>query len=452
MRLLAVALSLALTTAAPSDEPFVELSFREAAERASREGRLLLLDFTASWCPPCRKMETVTWPDADLRAWLAERVVAIQVDLDAEPELARRFGVQAIPTLVFLRGEEVLDRHTGFLDAQELRAWGAGLLAGRTMADAREGELQRMAQARDARTLHDYAKELAGLGRLDEATAAYVRAWDASRGEPSMAGVRHSFLMSEMLELAERHPPARSAFERLRQASALRAFASDPPGAQDLDDWFSLCKALDHEEDVVAWFEQAVDGQGRLYGSRFEAPQDPRLEPLRMLVEQALIDAGRYDDVMRLYEDPLRLARNKQLWVRTALAGPSAFVGLSARDPELRAELESHMARVPFQVPATIHAVACAAGRPDVAAEVAALVLEADGDGWGRLALVERYVELLPDRPDVLARWLDEAFELGAPTHHLSPLVRRRLGLDDPATDLSELLPPPPDEEPPIPR
>lgn len=452
MILLAVAALLALAPLPSPDEPFVELPFREAAERASREGRLLLLDFTAAWCPPCRKMEAQTWPDADLRAWLAEHVVAIQVDLDADPELARRFDVQAIPTLVFLRGGEVLDRHTGFLDAQELRAWGAGLLAGRTMADAREGELQRMAQARDSGTLRDDAGELADLGRLDEAAAALARAWDAARSEPSMEGVRHSHLLSDMLDLAERYPAARPVFEHLRRESALRAFASDPPVEADLRDWFALCTGLGHAEDIVAWFEGEVDEQGRLYGSRFALPQDPRHERLRVWVEEALIGLGRHEDVLRLYEDPLRLARNMLFVLRASGVGSSLVVNLVADDPERREFLQGTFARLRFRWPATIHAVACAAGRRDVAAEVAALVLEADGDGWGRLALVERYVELLPDRPEFLARWLDEAFELGAPTHHLSPLVRRRLGLDDPATDLSEFLPPPPDEEPPIPR
>lgn len=456
MRLLAIALGLVLAPAPPADEPFAELTFREAAARASREGRLLLLDFTAAWCPPCRRMEAQTWPDAELRAWLAEHALAIQVDLDAEPELARRFDVQAIPTVLFLRGEAVLDRHTGFLDAPELRAWGAGLLEGRTMADAREAELVRMARSRDASTLHDYAEELAHLGRLDEAAAAFVRAWDASRSEPSMVGVRHSFLLSDMLDLAERHPPARPAFERLRRESALRAFASDPPDVDDLQDWFSLSKALGHEADIVAWFEQEVDEQGRLYGSRFAVPQDPRLVPLRMRTEQVLVELGRYDEVMRLYEDPVRLARNSQLMLRVTLvaasAGASLALDLGEESPDVKAEMQAHLARLPYLVPATIHAVAHAAGRPDVAADVAQVALEADKDGWGRLALVEGYVELLPDRPDFLARWLDEAFELGAPTHHLSPLVRRRLGLDDPATDLSEFLPPPPAAAPPIPR
>jgi len=71
---------------------------------ARRPGRVLV-DFYAAWCPPCRVI-------APLLERLAEehagRVVFLKVDVDAEEELAARFGVRTVPTLIsFLDGREV---------------------------------------------------------------------------------------------------------------------------------------------------------------------------------------------------------------------------------------------------------------------------------------------------------------------------------------------------------
>lgn len=60
----------------------------------------VVVDFTAAWCPPCRVMKPV------LGELAAERsdVRFVEVDVDAQPELAARYGVLSMPTFVVFRG------------------------------------------------------------------------------------------------------------------------------------------------------------------------------------------------------------------------------------------------------------------------------------------------------------------------------------------------------------
>lgn len=83
----------------------ITLSDADFDDRVRRSDRPVLVDFWATWCPPCRFMEPVL---QSLAEEYADRVTIAKLDVDANPRTAEAFGVQSIPTLIlFQRGEPV---------------------------------------------------------------------------------------------------------------------------------------------------------------------------------------------------------------------------------------------------------------------------------------------------------------------------------------------------------
>ena len=70
----------------------------------------IVLDFWATWCGPCRKIA----PDVEaLAAQYADQAVIGKVNVEEEDELAARFGIRNIPTLLFIKGGQVVDKCVG---------------------------------------------------------------------------------------------------------------------------------------------------------------------------------------------------------------------------------------------------------------------------------------------------------------------------------------------------
>ena len=78
-------------------------------EEIKKNERLVLIDFYANWCGPCKMLSPIIDQIADER----EDVVVAKVDVDKEVELAEKFGVFSIPTLVILKDGEVVHQSAG---------------------------------------------------------------------------------------------------------------------------------------------------------------------------------------------------------------------------------------------------------------------------------------------------------------------------------------------------
>jgi len=71
--------------------------------------RPVLLDFFASWCGPCR----MVGPILDEIAAEREDIKVCKVDIDEQPELASRYRIMSVPTLMVLKDGQVVDQSIG---------------------------------------------------------------------------------------------------------------------------------------------------------------------------------------------------------------------------------------------------------------------------------------------------------------------------------------------------
>ncbi len=89
---------------------------REEFEKARKEEGLILLDFYADWCGPCRMVAPVVEEVSQLR----EDVLVGKINVDDEEALAREFGIVSIPTLIVLKNGKIQKQVAGVRTREQI--------------------------------------------------------------------------------------------------------------------------------------------------------------------------------------------------------------------------------------------------------------------------------------------------------------------------------------------
>ncbi|MDY5827934.1 MAG: thioredoxin [Candidatus Limisoma sp.] len=90
----------------------------EMAELLAKDS-LLVIDFWAQWCGPCKKLAPIVEELADEYEGSVE---IRKCDVEDNPESCEKFGIMNIPTIKFVKGGEVIDTHVGTIKKEDLKA------------------------------------------------------------------------------------------------------------------------------------------------------------------------------------------------------------------------------------------------------------------------------------------------------------------------------------------
>lgn len=86
-------------------------------EEVLKSGVPVLVDFFAEWCGPCKMIAPIV---AELAEDFEGKAKIVKLDVDANPSSAQKFGVMSIPTMIFFKDGEEVDRITGALPKDTL--------------------------------------------------------------------------------------------------------------------------------------------------------------------------------------------------------------------------------------------------------------------------------------------------------------------------------------------
>jgi len=101
-----------MTTIKISDESF--------DEEVIKKGKPILVDFWAEWCGPCKQIGPIL---EEISEEYKEKITIGKLDVDKNPEIAGKFQIRGIPTMLYFNNGELIDTKVGMSSKDDLIQW-----------------------------------------------------------------------------------------------------------------------------------------------------------------------------------------------------------------------------------------------------------------------------------------------------------------------------------------
>lgn len=314
-----VACGLASGVAFAEPEVFSDAGFKADQEAAASSGKVQVAYFTATWCPPCKKMKAETWVDEEVESWVDSHAIITPVDVDKYGSLAREYRARSIPTTVFIVGDKEVARIVGYRSPSQFLTWledtrtefASDLTPGSASGGA---EMEAPAPAKPAMSAGEVMRDYNVQVKKDQ----------------SGFGMTGSVLLPRMAELASND----SAFkdEIIQRVSKLQeTLEANQLNPTTLREYLQLAPIAGYADQAVAWIETQLASPAG----------ESILSKNSLLVQNLLTEAGRYDLAGQLVGDPVREARKM-----VAAASRSAVTQLRDLNGAALDEFKSGQARL----------------------------------------------------------------------------------------------------------
>ena len=309
VRLLAavcVGFVLAVASVQAQPEVFSDATFADDEARAQKDGKLHVICVNTAWSDPNKFLDETTWSDPWLAAWLNEKAIVSSFNSEKETDLARRFKIRAVPTVIVMRDGEELGRTLRLLNAEQMRSWiqdPSGELSGRPESSwTHPDELEKRVAA---------ARQLLMDESYEDATEIYVDLWENMPDEnPRMTEFRMDEVLSGIYWLADDDEDAAEKFRAIRDREG-ELMQSGNITFDRLQDWVTLNGVLYDESLTMAWVDREKDNPESLRAIR----------RLSVELEDQAYENMRWDIMTFLVPDPLKTIKDRMRpTVRRALS------------------------------------------------------------------------------------------------------------------------------------
>ena len=99
----------------------LNLSDHDFEEKVLKDKNIVLCDFWAEWCGPCKQISPIL---EELSEELQENKITIaKVNIDDNPETPSKFGIMSIPTLLLFKEGKLVSTQVGLQQKKELKSW-----------------------------------------------------------------------------------------------------------------------------------------------------------------------------------------------------------------------------------------------------------------------------------------------------------------------------------------
>ncbi len=88
----------------------IEITDANYGETVEKSDKPVIIDFWAEWCGPCRMVGPIV---EELAEDYKDQIVVGKIDVDNNPEVTSKFGIRNIPTVIFVKNGEIIDKQVG---------------------------------------------------------------------------------------------------------------------------------------------------------------------------------------------------------------------------------------------------------------------------------------------------------------------------------------------------
>lgn len=282
--------------------PFAEHGFEEARDVAGRENKLVLLFFSKIDDDQSNGYRQATWLDDEVKTWIEERAVAIEVSTNEMSRLSSRFDVETLPTVLLVSPSgSTRARISGYRGPRRfISEMNQRLRASDPLALARE-RFDTSADQPSAALA--FARELERIGRIDEALAQYVNAFEGRGAAITSYGGIQMLVLDEVGRLAATNDAANAVLVRWRDESRRRLITGKPQRT-DPAILVTADMQLDALPDALSAYQVVSD----------QYPRQPTTRLLRASIVRGAIDARAYSTVVKLVNPVEQIGQAHQLY------------------------------------------------------------------------------------------------------------------------------------------